>query len=232
VDGTIDNVAGEIYPPYAEALTVPGVGVDSVPGEVYNLMKVTFKVKAVGIADLHLRAVEVAYRFPEYPYYLAGEAFIRDIFTVTAPEGDFPIEIITNSTGSDQKFSNHAFTFPENKTSFVITSRAMEPHINGFCNVTIPIGLMWDGIGDWIVTVNGEVRTAEITVNSNSTLLHFTYTHKADGTTPQDNLIEIISPHAIPEFPTQWLLIGLLIAMLMFALLSKTKLIWKQKHTF
>ena len=234
VDGTINNTAGQIYPPYSESLTVPGVGVDSIPGEVYNLMKITFKVKATGIIDLHLRALAIYYRFPEYPYYLEGEAFIRDIFTVTLSQGDFPIEIVTNSTGDSQRFSNEAFTFPQNKTSFVITSKGLEPHVYGFCNVTIPRALMWDGIGDWIVKVNGAIVTPEIKVNSTSTFLHFTYPHKTDGEpgTPKDNLIEIISPHAIPEFSTQWLLMALLIAMLMLAILSKTKLTWlKQRRT-
>jgi len=42
--GTIDNAAGQIYPPYAESLTGTG-GVTGTPGTEYKLMRVFFKVK-------------------------------------------------------------------------------------------------------------------------------------------------------------------------------------------
>jgi PKD repeat protein len=234
VSGTINNTIGKIFPPYSESLTIPGIGVDSIPGQVYNLMKITFKVKATGMADLHLYGASCYY----YPNAGSpGKLIIRDIFTVTLETGDYPIEIITNSTGQAQNITGHTFTYAQNKTSFVITcvsKRYFAALTDGFCNVTIPRSLMWDGVGQWIVRVNGVVLTdVEIKVNSTSTFIHFVYPHKADSqsTKPQNNLIEIISPHAIPEFSTQWLLMALLIAMLMLALLSKTKSTWlKQKR--
>lgn len=229
VPGTINNTAGEIYPPYAETLTIPGEGVNAVPGEVYNLMKITFQVVAPGIVDFHLYETATYYS----PDYAEGETTIRDVFTVTLPEGDFLIEIATNSTGSYQKISDHTFSYPENKTSFVITCSASEPHVNGFCNVTIPKALMWNGIDEWTVKVNGETRPIlDFKENGTHYFIHFTYTHKTNGkpAEPHDNLIEIISPHVIPEFLQSWMLITLLITALTIALAKMKLKTLKTKH--
>jgi PKD repeat protein len=211
-EGSIDNING-ILMPYSEYFQLLK-GVNAAAGEAYNLMKITFKVKASGIADLHL------YRTATYylPRGEEGETIIRDMYTVILPEGNFQVEIITNSTRTYQQISDHTFNGPPaNKISFKVYSAPSD----GFINITIPKSLMWNGQEEWMVKVNG-VSKQILEFNTNThTFLRFEYSHKTIS--PYDNLIEIISPHAIPEFPLSWLLMTLLLAILPLGLLYRRK---------
>jgi len=228
VEGTINNTIGKIYPPYSESLTVPGEGVDSTPGEVYNLMKLTFQVVTPGIVDFHLYQTATwnfnATTTP--PTIYAAETIIRDMFTVTLPEGDFPIEIITNSTGQYQEISDHQFLWEQNKISFVVHTHTFTTETKGFCNVTIPNSLMWDGVEDWLVQVNTKVQPIlDFKQNDTHNLIYFTYPHEVKAKVePFGHLVEIISPYAIPEFPPLSLLMALLIVIYTMALLTTTKI--------
>jgi len=213
--GDIDNVEGKIIPA-AESLTIPGEGVTAVAGVSYNLMKLTFEVLASGISDLHMYEVTTLY----YPDATEGQTIIRDTYTIRLAEGDFVVQILTNSTGLYSDISGHTFAGPpQNLLTLNITARSYRlrqaDSENGFANITIPKALMWvDILDEWAVLINGEqplLRHFE--ENDTHYFLHFVYPHRTNGDpeTAYPHIITIQSTYAIPELSQNLLLISMLI---------------------
>jgi parallel beta-helix repeat protein len=104
------------------------------------------------------------------------------------------VNCISNSTVSDFNFS------PEN--ALIQFDVEGEEGTTGFCRVTIPKDLLY-AEGDWTVLVDGNSVTPTIDEDATSTYLYFTYNHSI-------KTVEIIGTDAIPEFPSQILLLVVL----------------------
>jgi len=90
-----------------------------------------------------------------------------------------------------------------------------ENETTGFCNVTIPKGLL-NTEGSWVVLVDGVIVTP-ITVNEDAInkYLYFTYYHSS-------KTIVIIGTDAIPEFPS-WIILPLLMILTLIGIIFKNK---------
>jgi hypothetical protein len=230
VSPIINNTAGKIEPA-AESLTTPGEGVTGQAGVSYDLMKLTFKVIGTGVTDLHLYEVATHYYPPVDGFPWEGQTLIIDTYTVRVTEGDFTLQILTNSTGLYSDIYGYEFCGPPSNTiTFTILARSYKAQFanttSGFTNITIPKALMWvNDLSEWNVLVNGQ--SVQVTVSENSThySLYFTYDHRTDGDPEQPYPHEIIihSTYAIPEYPNILLLMFLL-AIMSTALLLKKRL--------
>jgi PKD repeat protein len=84
--GTVDNIAGKIFPPYAESLTSPGTGVNGTPSTKYNLLKVDFKVTGYFPSGMNLTPIGT--KWTAYPAVGTGVAHNIEpltIYSVTPP---------------------------------------------------------------------------------------------------------------------------------------------------
>jgi len=219
MEPSIDNSKGLIYPPAAESLTFPGEGVTAAAGVGYTLLNITFISKTSGICDFHLQNAGIqVYGWPDPQ---DGQTLIRDIHTVKLIEGDYTIEIITNSTSYDgSSIYAHTFYGPDdNKFTFnlsTVSKKTYADYTQGFVNITIPKALLWvDSLNQWIVLINGEdALTTDFSETSTHYILYFTYNHKTNGDprNQYSNIVEIIGTHSIPEYPSIMLLLLLLVA--------------------
>ena len=210
--GAINNIAGKIgYS--SQALTGAG-GVDGALGVSYKLMKVDFKFTASGTSDLHLIDVMLVDATVK-----RMSINIIDPYTAIVDTTLYPIEILTNSTGTTgTKLHSHAFNTNLKQLSYNITSREKRGTITttGFSNVTIPRNLMWvDAPAEWSVTINGAppLTTPDVKENGTHYFVYFTYTH-IDG----ELQIKILSKYVVPEFPAI-LLPALLIVLTLLAII-------------
>jgi len=139
-----------------------------------QLAYLTFRVKAPGVSDLHLRDVTLV------DYYTADEtsANIIDVHTVVEVTPPQTVVIESNSTGTaggvPSGLSDHFFSNETKEISFNITG----PH-PGFSNIAIPKNLLSvDALDDWTVIIDGtQLSTAQRTVTENTThyFIYFTY---------------------------------------------------------
>jgi len=218
MSGAIDNTKGTIS---LSAVTLVGAtGVTGDTGVGYKLMKATFKFKVTGFCDIHLTDVNLLDSDSK-------QTRVNIIDYFTAWEGNYPVEILTNSTGiEDTRIFGHFFNTANQKLGFNLTSinsRSYASITDGFCNVTIPNDLMWvDASTDWVVTVNG-ASPLSLNINENAThyFLYFTYHHTGTVAKPEALKIEIGSKYVIPEFPTATILL------LFLAFASMTVLVGK-----
>jgi hypothetical protein len=179
VAGTINNTAGMVRPPYACSLM--GNSVASGSG---RLAYATFKVKAIGVSDVHLSDYEVL----DYNLNLVPVDMI-DVYTVIVGTTSHTVFMVSNLTGSGiayaTRFYDHAFNPTLNETSFKvgvpsnISVRTIFSIYGSFCNVTIPKALLPSPEPPrmWAVLINGKSLSAdEITVTENAThtSLYFT----------------------------------------------------------
>lgn len=180
-----------------------------------RLANLTFRVKALGVSDLHLRDVKLAdYTTAEVP------ANIMDVYTVLVDTTPYTVVTASNSTGMKvveidgnwseihSGFYGHAFT-PGYGLSFNVTG----PH-PGWSNVTIPETLMSGTPNDWTVTLDGTPLGTEnrtVTYNGTHYSVYFEYSN-LDYT----HTIEITSPYVISEFP----LASILLLFMFFALIA------------
>lgn len=228
IPATINNSEGKIVPPAGESLTYPGEGVTGAAGVSYSLMKLTFEVKAVGLSDIHLLQAGTWY----YPDVAEGQTIIRDVYTVQFGEGDFPIQILTNSTGDFFDISGQTFTGPPyNNVTFIINTKSWRSYVNGttngFINATIPKSLLWVvSLSEWVATANGNLPIlTDYKQNSTHYFLNFVYAHRVDGdpTIWYPNTIVIKGTDSIPEYPSTLLLTILLLGASIAILLTKTR---------
>ena len=224
--GAIDNTLGRIT---LSAVTLTGAtGVTGDSGVAYKLMEATFKVKASGVSDLHIRDLMLG--DPD-----ANQMPVEIIDFFTAWEENYPVVILTNSTGiTGTNIFGHLFSPDDNTISFNLTSvseRDWSPGGTfGFCNVTIPKDLLWvDDLSEWAVKVNGN-PPASIDPKFNGThyFIYFTYDHTGTILSPETLEIQIEGKYSIPEFPTATILPLLTILTLIAVILGK--LLWSKKR--
>jgi len=164
IKGTINNTAGVITP-YCYALK--GMNVNA-SGDG-RLAYVTFKVKALGVSDLHFWDVTVLYPPAHYP--LMVPANIIDVYTVIVDAAANTVVTVSNSTGVTgayhSGFYNHVYNPDLKEISFNVTGP-----FPGFSNVTIPDTLLW---GDFSILIDGMSTSKTLTYNGTHFSLYFTY---------------------------------------------------------
>jgi len=86
----------------------------------------------------------------------------------------------------------------------------------GFCNITIPKGLLWcDNIEDWTVIIDTTPVSPLVTLDGDYTYIYFTYTHS-------QKTVYITGTHIIPEFPST-LITPLFMALSIIAIIFTNK---------
>jgi len=177
VGGTINNTAGVIDPPYSELF----LGDYSASGDG-RLAYATFKVKAPGVSDVHLRDILLG----DYPDNEMIPANIVDVFTVAEVTPSQTVVTVSNSTGVKavrvnmelvtygSGFYDHVFNASAEEISFNVTGP--DP---GFSEVTIPKALLSvDALDEWKVIIDGTPLSTEdrtITENGTHYSIYFTY---------------------------------------------------------
>jgi hypothetical protein len=119
----------------------------------------------------------------------------------------YTVYVISNSTGSDFSFN------PED--ALIQLNVIGETGTTGFCNVTIPKGLLC-AEETWTVRLDNNPIIPVINEDAYNTYLYFTYNHSA-------RIVEIIGTDAIPEFPS-WIILPLFLVASSFALVFKKKI--------
>jgi len=221
--GTINNTAGEIYPPYGCGLMIAPKGVngsstdpDPVYGTKGSLANATFKAKAVGTFNIHLAETNL--------YNSDGSRItfnMIDFYTVVYEQQNYLVAIENNLTGivgmpDRRRIANHAFSQSAMQITFNVFAPPGEPGTS-FCNVTIPKTLLRkNATHPWHVyldTTANEISYIEAE-NATHSALYFTYpigNHK----------IIIQGAEVIPEFPTALILPLLIITALTATTLTK-----------
>jgi hypothetical protein len=226
IGGTINNTAGKVgFSSQGLIGVVPGVTGD--PGVGYKLLKFNFKVKGVGVSDLHINSM-----FTLNSVAAKKELNLFDVFTAVYPPTDgtlYPVYILTNSTGTSTcGLSQHSFTPANYELNFTVTiSSAVSP--KGFCSVTIPKTLMaCTVLSNWAVLINAAspLSFPTPTENATHTFVYFEYNHPT--TSPYTLKVQIISTSVIPEFPPTIILATLMLSTLITVILGK--LMWSTKR--
>ena len=136
-------------------------------------------------------------------------------FPVVLDDIIYPVALLSNSTVSRFYFSK-----PLKRIGLNVTGSS---GTLGFCNVTIPLTLMWcDQPEEWQVTVSGNSPTYFPTPTNNGThtFLYFTYNQSTQN-------VKITSIYVAPEFPAAIVLPLFIIVTLVAVTLRK-----KKKRTF
>lgn len=136
-------------------------------------------------------------------------------FPVVLDDIIYPVALLSNSTVSEFYFSK-----PLKRIGFNVTGSS---GTIGFCNVTIPLTLMWcNEPQEWQVTVGGNSPTyfSTPTNNGTHTFLYFTYNQSTKN-------VKITSIYVAPEFPAAIVLPLFIIVTLVAVTLRK-----KKKRTF
>jgi len=136
-------------------------------------------------------------------------------FPVVLDDIIYPVALLSNSTVSRFYFSK-----PLKRIGFNVTGSS---GTLGFCNVTVPLTLMWcDRPEEWQVTVGGNSPTYFPTPTNNGThtFLYFTYNQSTQN-------VKITSIYVAPEFPAAIVLPLFIIVTLVAVTLRKEK-----KRTF
>lgn len=123
----------------------------------------------------------------------------------------YPVALLSNST-----ISRFYFSKPLKRIGFNVTR---SPDTVGFCNVTIPLSLMWcDQPEEWQVTVDGNSPTYFPTPTNNEThsFLYFTHNQSTHN-------VKITSIYVAPEFPAALVLPLFIILTLVATVLKKSK---------
>jgi len=128
------------------------------------------------------------------------------VFTVTGPEWEFNVIVDSNSS-----VSSFDFRQGDKEIKFSVTG---PEGTAGFCNVTIPTGLMTGS--PWIILINGVVTSPIQSGNGTHTFLYFTYTHSTKD-------VIIRGTWVVPEFPT------LVPMLLTLAFLAVSTIVLKRK---
>jgi len=168
IQGTIDNTAGVIT---AYGSNLLGDYVASGSGQLAYL---TFRVKAPGLSDLHLRDVTIVdFNLETVPSHVV------DVYTVVVDTTPHTVVTVSNSTGSEKEygsgFYDHAFNASGEEISFKVTG----PY-PGFSNVTIPKTLLSvdTDLDAWRVVIDGSPLTVQkrtVTPGATHHSVYFTY---------------------------------------------------------
>ena len=132
-------------------------------------------------------------------------------FPVIVDDTIYPVALLSNST-----VSRFYFDASFKRISFNVTGPS---GAIGFCNVTIPLTLMWcDQPEDWQVTVDSSSPAyfPTPTTNGTHTFLHFAYSQSPHS-------VKITSTYVLPEFPATIILSLFIIATLVAVTLGKRK---------
>jgi len=117
----------------------------------------------------------------------------------------YNVFVISNSTASEFSFNP--------KDALIQFNVIGETGTTGFCNVTIPKGLL-RAEGTWTVLADDNPIIPAVNEDASNTYIYFTYNHST-------KTVEIIGTGAIPEFPS-WIILPLfLIATLIVTLVRK-----------
>ena len=136
-----------------------------------------------------------------YPLILPVNIFDAGIWEWT----QYSIFVFSNSTVSD-------FSFKPEDTMIQFNVMG-ESGTTGFCNVTIPKGLL-RAEGTWTVLVDNNPIIPVVNDDASNTYLYFTYPHST-------KTVEIIGTTAIPEFPS-WITLPLfMLATLLAAIIYR-----------
>ena len=125
----------------------------------------------------------------------------------TWEDTQYKVYVFSNSTVSEFSFNPEIFSIHFNVEG--------ENGITGFCNVTIPKGLL-NTEDNWTILVDGASVTPTVNEDATSTYIYFTYNHST-------KTVEIIGTDAIPEFPS-WIILLLLITLTFAAIFYKKRL--------
>jgi hypothetical protein len=241
--GTVDKTAGTIIDASHAILSWPdlvdlGVGgfdgsTDPVTQGKAKLCTIAFKTKSqTAYSPIDIFDVKIfdTANSPD-PHYITEPDitvddghYNRPIYTtvtidVWAVDKYFPVTFVSNSTIQDSH--NVVFSETDKSLSFNATGPA---GTTGFCNVTIPLELLWlANVGDtWMVKVNGtEISGFEVSDNGTHTTIGLIiYSHNA--------LIEIVGTGAYAEFPTS-LVAPLLLVITLFVVIFG-KMLCSQKR--
>ena len=174
IQAPINNTAGLIE---AHGCSLQGDHNASGDGRLAYL---TFRVKELGVSDLHLRDVMVM------DYYDPTEMVsfnIVDVYTVIVNATAHKVVTVSNSTGNvavqidkdwviiHSGFYDHVFNASAEEISFKV-----EGPYPGFANVTIPKALLEpEPMYGWGVIIDGLPASRTVTENATHTSIHFTY---------------------------------------------------------
>jgi hypothetical protein len=183
--GTIDNTAGVIT---AHGCVLVPPDLASGNGRLAYL---TFKVKATGVSNIHLRDVKVGSSGFNLP------SNIIDVYTVVLNATSHTVVTVSNSTGltgglaglNHSGFYAHAYNPTLKELSFNVTG----PN-PGFSNITIPKTLLPPSPTGWKVLIDGDLVNRTLTENSTHTSIYFTYSngvHKIRITTRMSSTISL-----------------------------------------
>ena len=127
----------------------------------------------------------------------------------------YNVFVFSNSTVSDFSFN------PEN--TMIRFDVMGETGTTGFCNVTIPKGLLTTE-DNWTILVDGTSVTPNVNDDQNNSYIYFNYQHSTN--------IEIIGTDAIPEFPSWTLLIVMLFTVVTVIVVFRYNLKKQDKRRF
>ena len=131
-----------------------------------------------------------------------------ELFDVVVNTIHYPVSILSNSTVSDFNFNQ-----TEMQISFNVTG---DSDVTGYCNVTIPNGLLTDS--PWTIKVdNTTIIDYDDETNDTHTFLYFTYAHENPQT------VTIKGTWVIPEFPLTTILPLFIISSLTTLIFAKLK---------
>jgi len=129
---------------------------------------------------------------------------IQRSFLITIDGQEFIVTTLSNSTVSNMNFySAGILLFDVSGKGFV-----------GYCNVTIPKALMWNGSKeDWLVLLDGSPIDFQMTHDSENTYIYFTYDCSVHS-------VAISALHAVPEFNLVMLSAAFALALVLIILLK------------
>ena len=186
IQGTIDNVVGRV-----DACSCALLGAIGASGDG-RLAYLTFKVKTLGVSDLHITNLKV--------FDLNGSAVwanIIDVYTVVLDSTQNKVVTVSNTTGAtgqyDSGFSGHTFSLLDKEISLNVVG----PYA-GFANVTIPKALVSvDSPDEWKVKVDDIFVSRTLTYNGTHYSMYFTYDlgiHQFRITTKRDLSVSVEAP--------------------------------------
>lgn len=138
------------------------------------------------------------------------------IYRWTMPEFGYNLDFRTSSN-----VQNIVFNSTSGRIEFDVNG---PDGTHGFCNVTIPRGLLYAPLDEWIVLMDDNPINYIATSNDTATVIHFFYQHSEHHIVIQG--IEILSPHSGFD-PIMLILIGslagVIIVVILLFLLKKRK---------
>lgn len=180
-----------------------------------TIVKITFRIiyqgwepEPVSSTVLDLEFTDVV--MPRQPYAISIPHTTEDgyyeikplqhitLYNVTYNDMEFAVTI--ESDGAVIAPANLGFDADLKQITFNVT------YADGYCNVTIPKDFMWcDNLGEWNVLVDGEQPlNLQLSENTTHTFIWFNFT---EG----DHTIVIQSTYAIPEIPSNLVMLMILI---------------------